>query len=189
MSGRLQGRGANIAMIHPMYFPSTPYDFSARDKTIFQFHRYTTPAVDPTEIASANKQFKKDLGVRIRTDKYANEYNCHGLTFAARLGWFFDVRGILKAHGYRMVGSYANFELDKIKQNTDIQRGDIIVYYDGVSDNVTHTGIVWSKRKNSSTNLRLTILSKWGPLSEYFHGHDKVPDNYGKSFEIWTDRT
>ncbi len=135
-----------------------------------------------------NAIYKRELGVRVRSAKYTNEYNCHGLTFAAKLGWFEDVRHMLVCHQYEKIGECINFDIDKITTSHEIVRGDVIVYYLGSESNVTHTGVIWSKRTVSG-KIELTVLSKWGSQSEYFHRHDKVPVGYGKSIEIWTDRS
>ena len=164
------------------------FNFIARDGTSLNFSRKIAPKISPTVKDRVNKQFKSELGVRVRNSKYDNEYNCHGLTFAAKLGWFFDVRLMLKSHDYKQIGFCANFDIDKIPIDIPVMRGDIVVYYLGDESKVTHTGIIWSKRIRNG-GLELTVLSKWGSHSEYFHRHDKVPVAvYGKTIEIWTDR-
>lgn len=164
------------------------YTFTARDGTNLFFYRTSAPLPSPTDIDGINKRYKNELGVRVRNARFTNEYNCHGLTFVAKLGWFDDVRKILSCHGYKQVGSCPNFEVDRIILSSEVIRGDIVVYYDGSPDKPTHTGIVWGKRI-LRRKLCVTILSKWGNSSEYFHRHDKVPIEYGKSIEIWTDRS
>ena len=164
-----------------------PYHFTARDGSLFIFAKKIAPQIPPQQIKDVNKIYKRDLNVRVRNARYTNEYNCHGLTFAAKLGWFDDVRRMLGCHSYIKVGSVINYDVDHFNPNTDVTRGDIVVYYDGNQANVTHTGIVWSKR-TSKGKLYVTVLSKWGGYSEYFHRHDKVPIGYGKSVEVWTDR-
>ncbi len=171
-----------------MYMPPIAvFKFTARDGTDFEFRRIIAPPLPPSSMAAQNTFYKKYLGVRVRSAKYTNEYNCHGLTFAAKLGWFEDVRNMLTSHRYEKIGECINFDVDRITLTNGIVRGDIIVYYMGNESNVTHTGIIWSTRTVNG-KLELTILSKWGAHSEYFHRHDKVPMGYGKSIEIWTDR-
>lgn len=165
----------------------TFYEFIARDGRPFCFLRKSAPPLPQAMINQQNKIYKRTLGVRVRNARFTEEYNCHGLTFAAKLGWFDDVRNMLNSHGYTKIGSCVNFEVDNLMLEHPVVRGDIILYFLGNEDNVTHTGIIWNKKRRSS-KLELTILSKWGNVSEYFHRHDKVPNGYGKSVEIWTDR-
>jgi hypothetical protein len=170
--------------------PPTTYQqfpFYARDGSSFSFIRISAPPLPPTQINALNKQYSHDLGVRVRNARYTTEYNCHGLTFVAKLGWFDDVRRMLNCHSYRQIGFCANFDVDHFASDLDVARGDVIVYYDGDPDKPTHTGIVWGKRVVAN-KLWVTVLSKWGGHSEYFHRHDRVPAIYGKSLEIWTDR-
>ena len=163
------------------------FPFIARDGTQLVFYRTSQPLPSPGDIAKINTKYKTKLGVSIRNSRFTNEYNCHGLTFVGKLGWFDDVPSILRCHGYRMIGECVNLDVDEVDLSEEIVRGDIVVYYDQDPAIPTHTGIVWGRRKTRG-KLFATILSKWGGHSEYFHRHDKVPANYGKSIQIWTDR-
>lgn len=165
------------------------YEFIARDGTPLIFSRTSAPMPAPLSIAAQNRRRIHELGVTVRNARFTNEYNCHGLTFVARLGWFDDVPSILNCHGYQKIGECANFEIDSISTTSDISPGDVVVYYNGDPSKPTHTGIVWESNIRKE-RLWVTVLSKWGNTSEYFHRHDKVPViDYGKSLEIWTDRT
>jgi hypothetical protein len=170
----------------PMY-TFERHRFIARDGNTFEFIRKKVPPIHPSVIAAENVKYIREFGVRVRNARFTEEYNCHGLTFAAKLGWFDQVRSMLASHGYKKVSECLNFDIDSFPSNLDLVRGDIVVYYHLREDNVTHTGVVWSKRVRNG-KLELTILSKWGNVSEYFHRHDKVPIGYGRSIEIWTDR-
>jgi hypothetical protein len=164
------------------------YQFIARDGTPLLFYRTSAPLISPKDIADINKRYEKDLGVRVRNSRFSNEYNCHGLTFVAKLGWFDNVPDMLRCHGYTKIGDCPNFDVDNISTTEEIMRGDVVVYYNGSSSNPTHTGIVWAKGTRKG-KLWITVLSKWGAHSEYFHRHDKVPVlDYGTTIEIWTDR-
>lgn len=167
--------------------PIVAFNFTARDGSNFQFKRVIAPPLPQSAMDAQNIVYKRKLGVRVRSTKYTNEYNCHGLTFAAKLGWFEDVRRMLTCHQYQKIGECINFDVDSISTTHTICRGDVVVYYLGHEANVTHTGVIWSTRTIDG-KIGLTILSKWGAFSEYFHRHDKVPIGYGKSIEIWTDR-
>lgn len=171
----------------PPAVPVVHFPFTARNGSRFTFAKKIAPPIPNADVEKINKEFKRKLNVRVRNAKYTNEYNCHGLTFAAKLGWFDDVRRMLNCHDYVKIAEIANFDIDTFDPAINISRGDVIVYYDGDVDNVTHTGIAWNKRTRKAS-LDITVLSKWGGLSEYFHRHDKVPIGYGKSVEIWTDR-
>jgi len=164
------------------------FKFIARNGTELSFYRTSSPPLTPATLEQINKDYKRKFNVRVRNAKHSTEYNCHGMTFVGKLGWFNDVRNILGSHGYKKIAQCVNFDIDDITIEHDISRGDVVVYFMGTDDNVTHTGTVWSVRRTLS-RLEVTVLSKWGAHSEYFHRHDKVPIEYGKSIEIWTDRS
>ena len=159
----------------------------ARDGSVLPVLKKAAPPIPQNIIADANKQFRREHKVRVRNARFTEEYNCRGLTFAAKLGWFDQVRTMLACHHYNKVGVLSNFDIDEFDLVIDVVRGDIVVYFDGSGTNVTHTGVVWSKKKTNG-KLYLTVMSKWGSTSEYFHRHDRVPLGYGKSIEVWTDR-
>lgn len=163
------------------------FKFTARNGVELSFFRTSAPKLPPSILEEVNKVYKRKFNVRVRNAKHSTEYNCHGMTFVGKLGWFDDVRTILASHGYNKIGHCVNFDVDKISYSENVSRGDVVVYFMGSEDNVTHTGTVWSTRKTAQ-GYEMTVLSKWGAHSEYFHRHDKVPIEYGKSIEIWTDR-
>lgn len=166
------------------------FTFVARNNAIFEFCRILNPPLPPDIVKETNKKWAKEYGVKVRNTQNANEYNCHGLTFVGRLGWFETVREMLVAHKFVKIAECANFEIDNVNpfDGWSIKKGDIVLYYNGSPDIVTHTGVIWETRKTQN-GVKLTILSKWGMGCEYFHRHDKVTPTYGKSIEVWTDRS
>ena len=165
---------------------SVRFNFIARDKSSFEVTDSPFRRSSETDLKRANQELQRQYGVRIRRP-YVYEYNCHGLTFVGKLGWFADVRRLLNAHSYRQTASLINSDVDDFAVDEDIEEGDVIVYHDDSPARVLHTGLVWALTKRGS-KMFLTILSKWGQSGEYFHRHDKVVPEYGKSVEIWTDR-
>lgn len=162
------------------------FQFLARNNILFQIADITSPIPTPSDIARVNHQYKSKFNVEVRNAKYTNEYNCHGLTFTAKLGWFDSVDALLVAHDFIRIAHIPNLEIDELMPIYPIKAGDVVIYRDGQS--VTHSGVVCNMRKRGGKTY-LTILSKWGQYSEYFHRHDKVDmDDYGKTLEVWTDR-
>ena len=105
-------------------------------------------------------------------------YNCMGLVFSSRrtsieivhLPW------ILKEDEYRQLGS-----------RDELRVGDVVVY--GTSSALTHVGLVSELPLILATNKReIVVLSKWGRDGEYLHDIDYVPEIYGKSLQLWTNR-
>jgi len=169
--------------------PDMQFSFVARNGDLFSFFRTNQPPSSQAVIDTNDQLIKAQFGVRVRNAKYSNQYNCHGLTFISRLGRFAyfqdDVTKLLAAHDYTQIGGALNMDIDELSLTSKIERGDVIVYYDNLK--VQHTGIIWTTRKVHGRTL-MTVLSKWGDLSEYFHDYRIVPSSYGKTIQIWTDR-
>lgn len=162
------------------------FKFLARNRDEFLIADIVAPAPTPSDLGIINSQYKRNFNVTVRNAKYTNEYNCHGLTFAAKLGWFNDVDRLLAAHDFIRIALSPNMQVDELQPQHEVMRGDVVVYRDGAL--VTHSGVVWAVKKLHS-KMYLTVLSKWGQYSEYFHRHDRVDMNdYGKTIEVWTDR-
>lgn len=167
------------------------FKFLARNGTSFGVYDNPNKPISYADIRAINSGYRTNHNVQVRKD-YSNEYNCHGLTFAGKLGWFDifgagDVRILLTAHNFNQVSAIPNFSIDSLPSNSRIERGDVILYYSGDPVNVTHTGVVWKVSRNGNV-ATLTILSKWGVCGEYFHNYKKVPTEYGTSIEVWSDR-
>lgn len=83
--------------------------------------------------------------------------NCHGWVFTGGLFWVSSdqVDQILKDNRYHPVAQ--------------AQPGDLAVYRDADSGQVTHTGIV---RYLGSGNHLILVESKWGAMGRFLHPHD-----------------
>jgi hypothetical protein len=83
----------------------------------------------------------------------SGQYNCHGLTFAARRTWIRDPKEINKI--------LDEDEYKQIQQN-EVIPGDIAVYY--LNGDVEHSGQVVKRE-----SYFIWILSKWGQCHEAIH--------------------
>lgn len=75
--------------------PPNVFPIVTRSGTVLGFEKKTAPPIPLADVVAFNREFRREFKVRVRNARYTNEYNCHGLTFAAKLGWFYDVRTML----------------------------------------------------------------------------------------------
>jgi hypothetical protein len=81
------------------------------------------------------------------------QYNCHGLTFAARRTWIQDPKEINKI--------IEDDEYKKVSFN-EVMAGDVAIYF--MNGDAEHSGQVIHKESYS-----VWILSKWGNCQEAIH--------------------
>ena len=74
--------------------------------------------------------------------------------------------------------------LDATPSPPDVSVGDVILY---LQTGIEHSGIVI--RLEDRPPAQMWVLSKFGELGEYVHPYREVPEVYGHTIEIWTDRT
>jgi hypothetical protein len=102
-----------------------------------------------------------------RTDHSTDMYNCHGLTFGARRAKIWEpseVRKILREDGYSIVSAQRALP------------GDIVVYIDRTSGDISHSGIVVSGITDPSDPLETPrVVSKWGYWTEVIHFAHQCP--------------
>ena len=107
-------------------------------------------------------------------------YNCMGLIFASRRTWVDpdDLDTILEEDEYRqLAGAH------------EAQTGDVIVYRDRRDHSVCHVGVIVEiKPEIQTASWKITVISQWGAMGEYFHLIDDVPELLGEPMEYWTDR-
>ena len=82
---------------------------------------------------------------------------------------------------YRLVAKLGDFERESVRDEDDIQHGDVVVYRS--ERGITHSALVWNRDRDF-----VSLLSKFGQAGEYFHSFRDVPAVYGKTVEFWTDR-
>lgn len=142
-------------------------------------------------------------------------YNCHGFTFIGKMGWFAtgvpvarlyivgraietiiesqarsrlspeqEIQAILDDNGFKMIAHTPNLDAGPPQGSVDLEIGDIVLYktrrIDGIS--IDHSGIIAKFCPDPY------VLSKFAFGGEYFHPIKRVPKEYGKIVEIWTDR-
>lgn len=118
------------------------------------------PDLSPFKAEALVSMHKRDYGFAEMRRRHTGQYNCHGLTFANRRTGIYDpsiVGLILQEDGYREIGI------------SEVQAGDIAVYYDG--EEIEHTGIVIDVVNVEGILARRVprLMSKWGSAAEYIH--------------------
>jgi hypothetical protein len=95
-------------------------------------------------------------------------YNCHGLTFGSRRTWISDVSLVLEDDEYT-----------RIKEMSRVQPGDIVIWRDPKSGDISHSGVVVEY-----AGITPRVLGKWGNLHEAVHFVNEGP--YTRLvFEFW----
>ena len=108
---------------------------------------------------------------RPRTSPSA-QYNCHGLTFAARRTWVYksiSIATILDDDQYEEVSW------------SEVLPGDIVIYYSEEGD-PNHSGVVVEA---GGTLVAPIICSKWAHAGEFVHGLRDCPNMYGPNTEFF----
>ena len=107
-------------------------------------------------------------------------YNCMGLIFASRRTWIDpkELALILREDEFVQLSSQNEADL-----------GDVVVYKQDQSQEVSHVAVIIDKTLDAEAGLwKLTVMSKWGPVGEYVHSVDYVPQLLGRPVEYCTDR-
>ena len=135
----------------------------------------------PERMAAALDRVRKDFdATRVELRALDGSYNCVGLVFANRRTRIEPehVGMILREDGYMR---HASVDLGR--------EGDVAVYRDRVTNEVTHVVFVAQVSPNLlGGSTRLRVLSQWGRDGEYLHDADAVPSKYGRLAEVWTYR-
>jgi hypothetical protein len=165
--------------------------------------------MSPAQLHELDARQSGQVGVRRRGP--TADYNCHGLTFVNRLGWFASmhmgaphelagtpraeaedtdehIRILLDDCGFRRIVTLPNMKVDLLEQGHGAQLGDVILYLDSgkAHSRIDHSGIIIGVISQPWPDLR--VLSKFGMNGEYVHPYRQVPDAYPTTIEIWTDR-
>jgi hypothetical protein len=139
------------------------------------------------------------------------DYNCHGLTFVNRLGWFATmhmaapyelpglphaeaqdtdehIRVFLRECSYRLIVPVFDLKTGNLPADHPVRVGDIVLYLDPDKrqGRFDHSGVVVEVISQPVNDLK--ILSKFGMNGEYVHLLRQVPPEYPNFIEIWTDR-
>lgn len=127
--------------------------------------------VDGFQLHEFYREVKKYTIVAKRRDE-SPLYNCHGLTFASRRTNIYnscDVQQVLSDDGY-------------IELSTDsVLAGDVIVYFDDKTGEISHSGEVVEIIASNSFNA--IICSKWGQGFECLHTIHNTP--YGNIVKFY----
>lgn len=126
-------------------------------------------ALNRSQIAGLMREFAAHVTVR---RSMSPTYNCHGLTFASRRAWVFDVdsiQHILMDDRFREV------------HRQDALPGDILIYRDLTGD-LTHSGVIVS---NDPPLYGPLVFSKWGAGPELIHNYLDVPQIYGRDIHFY----
>jgi hypothetical protein len=114
----------------------------------------------------------------IKTRSLSATYNCVGLVFGARRTCIDpdQIKMILEDDAYR-----------KLSSDGEVKVGDIVIY---IKDNeYEHIGIVIEVIPDILTAThKVTVLSQWGQDGEYIHSVEDVPEQFGRTWEFWTER-
>lgn len=112
--------------------------------------------------------YDREYSEVVRRTDISPIYNCHGMTFASRRTWIYEIEEINKI-----------IEDDNYKEITinEILPGDIVFYIDEETKDITHSGIVISKYEISDRGIinMPQIISKWGGCREVVHKIDECP--------------
>jgi hypothetical protein len=135
------------------------------------------PEWSKEDLSSALQEARK-LHPNAKHRSVTHTYNCVGMAFVTRRTWVDPeyVYTFLNDDDYQQIAQ------------SEAQVGDVVVYKDRTGD-VVHVGIVIQRDEDlKQAEIRLKILSKWGPWAEFIHDPDDVLPAFGKVAEIWTDR-
>lgn len=120
--------------------------------------------------ANSHEVFDKDYGASVeRRCDPTPLYNCHGLTFGARRTGIFDSKTLQQI---LTEDHYVQIPQDEVLE------GDIIMYFDELSGDFEHSGIVVSRPRPETLNIPF-ICSKWGKYAEVLHMANNCPYNFG----------
>lgn len=169
----------------------------------------------PLLVQKTNEELDKNIGVGKRRNCADSRYNCHGLTFASKLGHFAsayrekrlivlpgeieeryneddaqkDIRTFLIDNDYYRKGIVNNIEIDKFKVSQQLIEGDIALYLK--NGKYEHSCVIYKIAVNrDNENIEeITVLSKMGNGGEYFHSLSNkfIYEIYGRNIEIWSD--
>lgn len=173
------------------------------------------PAPNKAQIRATEAMLRAKYGIEYERKACDYSYNCHGMTFINKLGWIgADVPGqerlirlgqryvvptdaqttetiqsILEGNNLVLKKKLSNFQVDSFANTDDIKIGDIVVYKDGFG-NIRHSGIIVKQEEiQGSDHILLRVLSKMARWGEYFHLHNNVEPTYGRTIEVWSDRS
>lgn len=159
--------------------PVEPFDLPLYTRTKRPIPNEMRPERNPVSLKAAIEEWEK-LCPEAELRSITNVYNCMGLLFASRR------TNIYPEHVFDILN---DDEYRKILDIRDISIGDIVIYRDTDSYDVTHVATVISKQALIKTaTWDVKVLSKWGGDGEYMHNLEYVPEVYGKPGEFWTDR-
>lgn len=98
-------------------------------------------------------------------------YNCHGMTFAARRVWVPELVSILDDDGYVEI------------EEREVLPGDIAIYFAQTTGFLEHSGVV----VQSPTVVAGTamICSKWGAGGEFIHAAHASPYSGGATIKYY----
>jgi hypothetical protein len=171
--------------------------------------------LNPQLVQKTNEQLDRQIGVGKRRNCADSRYNCHGLTFASKLGHFAsayrekklivlpgeideryddndaqkDIKTFLMDNDYYKKGAVNNIEIDKFKIDQQIIEGDIALYLkNGIYEHSCVIYKIATNRDNEEIE-EITVLSKIGNGGEYFHSLSNkfIYEIYGRNIEIWSD--
>ena len=150
-------------MFDPTLGKNSPQELALQTRRGGTIRNWMDPAVPRAGIELQMKQLKKDHYRAIhRNVGPSAQYNCHGLTFAARRTGISDpaqIHRILDHDGY-----------EKLALTESPEIGDIAIYVE--DGDIIHSGIVVGNRSGSPM-----ILGKWGDCHEAIHQPLDCPYN------------
>lgn len=107
-------------------------------------------------------------------------YNCIGMIFGIRRTW------IDPQHLETILPEDEYYKLSGVR---DAEVGDIVLYRQEESTEITHIALIVKKDvKLSPASFDVKVMSKWGWAGEYVHQIDDVPPQFGEPSEFWSER-
>lgn len=100
-----------------------------------------------------------------RPTKACNTYNCHGFTFASRRTNILipaEIEAILRDDGYKKINLQS------------VTAGDIVIYRDSTTQEITHSGVVIEVIKEMLGTVP-KVIGKWGNAHEVVHPYNHCP--------------
>lgn len=193
------------------------FKFKIRDGKEIPVYEGIPLIPDNNKIQAITKRFRDDYGINSERRKADYNYNCHGMTFIGKLGWVGCIipqedrniivpgatqrnketkiekdiiEEILIGNGLHRIVRLNDRKVDLLPEDANVKIGDIVVYKVSrmQGEVIQHTAVVVKVNIFNNKICNLQVLSKMGVYGEYFHAFRKVPLEFGKIIEIWTDR-